>query len=144
MGAIRIANIHDFDKIIALDHIAQADQSRVACIQDAIAKGNCFIGQVDSKIIGYGVLEYSFYSYGFIAMLYIHPAYRRQGCGEILMVHMENACRTSKLFTSTNQSNKPMQALLEKLGFTLSGQIENLDPGDPELVYFKSPSLQSR
>jgi len=77
-------------------------------------------------------------------MLYVNPAYRRQGCGEMLMVHMEKACRTNKLFTSTNQSNKPMQALLEKLGFTLSGRIENLDPGDPELVYFKSPRIQSR
>jgi len=40
MVAIRIANIQDADKIIAFDHIAQADQSRVAFVQDAIAKGN--------------------------------------------------------------------------------------------------------
>ena len=30
-----------------------------------------------------------------------------------------------------------MQSLLSKLGFALSGVIENLDEGDPELVYFK-------
>lgn len=30
-----------------------------------------------------------------------------------------------------------MQQVLKKLGFVESGYIENLDEGDPELVYFK-------
>jgi hypothetical protein len=30
-----------------------------------------------------------------------------------------------------------MQNLCEKLGFARSGIIENLDVGDPEIVYFK-------
>lgn len=34
--------------------------------------------------------------------------------------------------------NKPMQSLLEDAGYRLSGYIDNLDFGDPELVYFKS------
>ncbi len=50
---------------------------------------------------------------------------------------MESISRGEKLFTSTNLSNLPMQALLAKLGYTLSGVIHNLDEGDPELVYFK-------
>jgi hypothetical protein len=37
MGAIRIAKIHEADKIIAFDHVAQADQSCVAFIQNPIA-----------------------------------------------------------------------------------------------------------
>ncbi len=53
------------------------------------------------------------------------------------MPHVEVLCQTDKLFTSTNQSNRPMQKLLEKLGYQPSGYIENLDEGDPELVYFK-------
>ena len=53
------------------------------------------------------------------------------------MKFLETRSATSKLFTSTNLSNKPMQLLLAKLGYTLSGYIENLDPDDPELVYFK-------
>ncbi len=44
-------------------------------------------------------------------------------------------CDTPKLFTSTNQSNQPMQQLLDALGYLPSGVIHNLDPGDPELVY---------
>ena len=33
--------------------------------------------------------------------------------------------------------NAPMQALVEKLGYVKSGWIENLDEGDPDIIYFK-------
>ena len=33
-----------------------------------------------------------------------------------------------------------MRALCERLGFVKSGWIDNLDPGDPEIVYFKALS----
>ena len=53
------------------------------------------------------------------------------------MRHIESICVGKKLFTSTNESNTPMQRLCEQLGFVRSGRIENLDEGDPEIVYFK-------
>ena len=46
-------------------------------------------------------------------------------------------CQTGKVFTSTNQSNLPMQRLCDRLGFIKSGYVENLDEGDPELIYVK-------
>ena len=54
------------------------------------------------------------------------------------MNHLETVCQTEKIFTSTNLSNFPMQALLAKLGYKLSGVIHNLDEDDPELVYCKA------
>ncbi len=48
------------------------------------------------------VLEYSFYGKGFLSMLDVHPARRREGIGERLLRHMETLCQTDKLFTSTN------------------------------------------
>jgi ribosomal protein S18 acetylase RimI-like enzyme len=63
---------------------------------------------------------------------------RRQNYGAALMNHMETNCLTEKIFTSTNLSNVPMQGLLAKLGYRLSGVIHNLnDDDDPELVYCK-------
>ncbi|MGQ0543366.1 MAG: GNAT family N-acetyltransferase [Blastocatellia bacterium] len=87
--------------------------------------------------MAYAVLNYKFYDNGWIEMLHVHPQFRRQGIGSALIRHLINACRTLKLFTSTNQSNFPMQRLLATLEFDRSGFIENLDEGDPELVYFK-------
>ena len=76
-------------------------------------------------------------------MLYVHPSHRRKGVGTQLIRHLEALCTTEKLFTSTNRSNAPMQALLPKLGYAPSGFVENLDEGDPELIYFKRVHPQS-
>lgn len=53
------------------------------------------------------------------------------------MQHLETVCQTEKQFTSTNLSNVPMQALLAKLDYLLSGVLHHLDEGDPELVFVK-------
>ena len=45
---------------------------------------------------------------------------------------------TSLARTTCNRSNLPAQCLFERCGFQRSGQIYNLDEGDPELVYFKA------
>jgi ribosomal protein S18 acetylase RimI-like enzyme len=67
----------------------------------------------------------------------ISPSFRGNGVGRALLRHFVGECRTDKLWTSTNQSNIPMQALLSAEGFQRSGIIENLEEGDPELIYFK-------
>lgn len=51
--------------------------------------------------------------------------------------------KTSKVFSSTNQSNKRMQQLFHNLGFVKSGVIDNLDEGDPEIIYMKQASPQA-
>ncbi len=50
---------------------------------------------------------------------------------------LEASCTTQRLFTSTNRSNAAMQAFLPKLGYIPSGVVDNLDEGDPELIFFK-------
>jgi len=91
-------------------------------------------------VAGFIILEYTFFQCGFISLLYVHRDSRRQGVGAGLMRRAERMCKTPKLFTSTNQFNHRMQPLLKKLGYVRSGIIENLDVGDPELVYFKQLS----
>ncbi len=52
------------------------------------------------------------------------------------MQALASRCKIQKLFTSTNQSNEPMQQLLVKLGYFEFGIIYDLKPDDAELVYF--------
>lgn len=139
MPVIRPAVAQDVDAICAFDHIAQTDDGgRRRFIERSIADGSCFVVIAETQVAAYGVLEYSFYEQGFIAMLYVDARWRRQRYGHMLLTHIEARCRTSKLFTSTNLSNLPMQALLAKLGYRLRGVLHNLDEHDPELVYFKA------
>ncbi len=45
-----------------------------------------------------------------------------------------------RVWTSTNESNAPMRALLGSAGFVESGRVDNLDPGDPELIFVRLPA----
>lgn len=137
MISIRLAVENDLEALCSLDHIAERENERREFIRREVLSGNCFVAETVENVIGYGVLNYTFYHNGCVDILYIHSDYRRIGAGAALLKHMEPHCRTAKLFTSTNLSNLPMQSLLSKLDYVLSGVIHNLDEGDPEIVYFK-------
>jgi ribosomal protein S18 acetylase RimI-like enzyme len=137
MVSIRPAVVADIETICAFDLIAQREDGRREFIRRSVSSGACHIAVENEEVIGYGVLNYNFYDNGCIDMLYVHSAYRRRGVGAALIECLESLCQTPKLFTSTNLSNLPMQSLLAKLGYVLSGVIHNLDEGDPEIVFFK-------
>jgi len=137
MISIRPAIESDVKVLCSLDLIAREENERREFIRREVASGTCFVAVADEEVIGYGVLNYTFYYNGCIDMLYVHSDYRRRGAGAALLRHMESLCQTPKLFTSTNLSNLRMQSLLARLEYELSGVIHNLDEGDPEIVYFK-------
>ncbi|MEX1032764.1 MAG: GNAT family N-acetyltransferase [Cellvibrionaceae bacterium] len=134
---IRDAGPGDRAAILEIDPVAQTDRDRVKFIERVLESALCLVAEDGSGILGYGVLEYTFFENGFISMVYVSDSARRKGVGTSLMKELASRCETLKLFTSTNESNSGMQGLLEKLGYARSGTIENLDPGDPELVYFQ-------
>jgi ribosomal protein S18 acetylase RimI-like enzyme len=143
---IRLALPKDLESIIRIDHLAQSDPSRLKFINRVLASKQCYVAEQGDITMGYGALEYLylFYDHGFVSMLYIDKTYRQQGCGTLMMRYFESICQTEKIFTSTNQSNKPMQALLKSIGYQPSGIIENLDEGDPELVYWKRLNIKQQ
>lgn len=134
---IRTALPPDYDAIVSIDDISQVKQNRRDFIRRTIEERSAYAAISGDSILGYGVLEYTFFESGYISILLVANMYRRNGVGSLLMRHMESICAIEKLFTSTNLSNTPMQALLNKLGYKVSGFIDNLDEGDPELIYFK-------
>jgi ribosomal protein S18 acetylase RimI-like enzyme len=134
---IREAAATDLEAIFSFDHIARLEQGRRTSIDGAVRSGSCLVAEQDAAVVGYAVLNYSFYGNGFVPFLYVAQAARRCGIGRALMQSLAGRCATEKLFTSTNDSNVPMRQLLESLGYERSGIIYNLDPGDPELVYLK-------
>jgi len=143
---IREACAADLNRLVALDVVAQRDEKRIEFIRHAVEVGQCLVCIDNDVIVGYGILDYSFYATGFVALLYVDAQHRHEGAGMHLMQALESRCETPKLFTSTNMSNQPMQSLVRKLGYQESGIIFNLDAGDPELVYCKAlrPNVPSQ
>lgn len=136
----RYAVSADISELRMLDHVAQFDSRRVQVIEKAVSDGACILAHSAGLIVGYGILDYSFFHFGFVQILYVRQSMRRRGVGAALLVKLEEICQTEKLFTSTNESNSSMQSLLQTAGFLPSGRIENIDEADTELVFFKKLS----
>jgi hypothetical protein len=68
--SIRLAVEDDIDEIFSFERIAQQSKSRQTFIRHSIVARNCYIASYE-QIVGYAVLEYSFYEMGFVSMLYI-------------------------------------------------------------------------
>lgn len=133
---VRQATDSDVAALIALDSVAEHEPQRAAQIRAWCGQGECYLAKEQDVVMGYGVLHYHFFGCGFIEMLMVGERYRRRGAGQALITALKSHCRNPKLFTSTNRSNLSMQRLLLNAGFVASGQIDNLDDGDPEQVFF--------
>ncbi|MBK4997662.1 GNAT family N-acetyltransferase [Pseudomonas sp. S37] len=137
---VRLARQADLEALFELDAIAQREDCRRQSIARAVASGQCWVAaDADdaAELLGYGVLDNSFFGQDFIPLVVVRDSARRRGIGAAILRVLQSRSLGDKLFTSTNASNLPMQALLGKLGFVGSGQVENLDDGDPELVFVK-------
>ena len=127
----------DFEGILAADPQAGAHPAREALLRRHIEGRRCWVAEDQGQVIGFLVLEYTFYEQGFVSLLVVRQSSRRRGVGRALLAHAMSICATSKLFTSTNESNMPMRSLLREARFEPSGVIHNLDEGDPELVFYR-------
>ena len=135
------ATLADYEPIRTLDLLLTGVRDRAEALREWISRGECLVARADDgAVMGFAIANCSFFAQAFIVLVIVDPAYRRRGVASALIGAVEARSPTRKLFTSTNQSNTPMQAVCESLGFVRSGIIENLDEGDPELVYFKQLS----
>ena len=134
---IRKATEADSDAIKALDTVVPLDEARAEHIDEWLECDDVLVAEIDGHIVGYGVFNHAFFRRGNVDMLMLHPDYRGQKIGEQLLRELENLCDTPKLWVTTNLSNHRMQRLLVRLGYKPAGYIHELDPGDPELIFFR-------
>ena len=130
--AYRLAEISDIERIVQIDDLRRSEQ-----ISNAVRNGDCFVAEVSAQVVGFAIMDYTFFGCGFIKLLVIAKECRRQGVGSLMIESLSIQCKTEKLFTSTNESNAPMRKLLSKTGFVPCGQIDALDEGDIELFYVR-------
>jgi len=139
MRDIRLAIAADLDAVIG---IAPAGTERREAIAEWVHAGECQVLWQDGMAAGYVVPTRSFFRSPFIEMLVVSPEHRREGIGRALVERCIGLVPPDeKLWTSTNQSNAPMRAMLPQLGFVQTGVFEHLDEGDPELIYLRWPGL---
>jgi ribosomal protein S18 acetylase RimI-like enzyme len=136
----RLATESDLESIARIDAAVGVDADRRARVTQAIAQAGCWITGRDDLPEGYLVSSRrQFFGRDFVSLVMVKASARRRGLASALFQAAETSTTTRQLFTSTNQSNRPMQALLEARGYLKAGVIDHLDVDDPEIVFVRYP-----
>jgi len=138
MMSVIEANIEHVEDLCSMDKEVVGDNSRKDMIITAIEEERCLIQRTHSGIAGFLIFTTNFFECSFISLVIVKPSERRKGVATSLLANFVSIAPTPKIFSSTNHSNLQMQKVFELAGFNRSGYIENLDDGDPEIIYFKS------
>ena len=111
----------------------------------ALQEDRCLVAIIDGQIAGFVVYKRkSLIGRDFVEFLVVDEAFRRRGVAVALLREVERVTGPGRLFISTEANNQPMLALLEKDGWTPSGQIENInDSGHVERFFCRDSAATS-
>ncbi|HTD37193.1 MAG TPA: GNAT family N-acetyltransferase [Candidatus Limnocylindrales bacterium] len=104
----------------------------------ALARGEVALAEDRGRAVGF-VWTNEFFGHSFVNVLAVDEKQRRRGYAGVLLKYAEQHRLTDRVFTSTNASNAPMHAVLAHYGWRRCGEVDDIDPGDPEIVYVKYP-----
>lgn len=139
--AVRLASADDTDIALAMDRIAATSPHRTAWLRRAFAGEHGRIARLallDGEPAGFAVVGW-FFSNPFLDLIVTDSGQQRRGVASAMLDEIERAHADQKLFVSTNLSNTVMRALLPARGYLPAGQVDHLDPGDPELFFVRLP-----
>lgn len=134
---IRPADRSDLGGLVRVDaHARDGDAGRISFIEAAVASERCLVAD-DGRPVAYVITTpRHFFGTDFVDLLQVNEERRREGIGGLLLRSAVARAHTQRVFSSTNDSNGPMRALFAHDGWSLSGRLDGLDEGDPELVFF--------
>jgi len=138
MESLVKSKLNDLDELVNIDREVMGSDSRRKYIKKAIEEERCIAIKNEFSFVGFLIFDINFFDCSFISLIIVKPNERRKGYATSLLEYFISISPTKKIFSSTNQSNKRMQEVFEANGFIQSGFVENLDEGDPEIIYFKS------
>jgi N-acetylglutamate synthase-like GNAT family acetyltransferase len=136
---VRAATTSDLESVLKIAKLASPSSERDSWLTLRVESGECLVSEGQSRVVGFVTLaRRSFFGRDFIELLAVDPDCRRKGVGGALLRRCVNEATTSAIFVSANRSNHTMLNLLRKERWQFSGELEGLDEGDPELVFYRS------
>jgi len=134
MTEVREAREEDVGDIVAIDPPRTGHRAE---IEARVREHAGLVAVQEGAIAGFLALRPGhFFGRDFVDLLLVAPRWRRHGIGRALMRAAVGNAGTSRVFVSTNESNRPMRELLRGEGWSPSGVLTGLDEGDPEHVFF--------
>jgi len=136
---VRAATTSDLESVLKIARLASTSTERDSLLTLRVESGECLVSENQSRVVGFVTLaRRSFFGRDFIELLAVDPDYRRKGVAGALLRRCVNEATTSAIFVSANRSNHAMLNLLRKERWHFSGELEGLDEGDSELVFYRS------
>lgn len=136
-GQVRRANTDDLVSLLALDQLSPVGHERPELLKTRVQSGECLVFERGGQVVGYLILRTrGFFGRDFVELLVVTSMERRTGIASSLLREALAQSSTRETFTSTNKSNAAMIALLGKHNWTFSGQLDGIDEGDPECVFY--------
>jgi len=127
----------DIDLLSAVDPLTATNAARRNHLGHLLEQGLSWAALDGDQMVGFAVVTRNFYNFPFVDLVVVAETARRHGAGSALMAHCAAAHDADRIFTSTNERNGPMRALLSNAGWLPAGVVHYLDPGDPELIFVK-------
>ncbi|KSU62747.1 hypothetical protein AS034_11610 [[Bacillus] enclensis] len=134
---IELAKKSDLLDLIHIDQAVIGNDHRAALIDKSIHDRCCLVCKIEGKSAGFLLSNNQFFEHWFISLVIVHPDCRKRGIARELFTAFEEMADGNKIFSSTNKSHSIMHHLFLSLGYEKSGFIDNLDEGDPEIIYVK-------
>ena len=97
----------------------------------------------DNSISGFLTYDTNFFDCTFLSLIIVSPTKEGGLCKLVTLIYVKSFSY-SKIFSSTNESNESMQKVFNANGFIRSGIVENLDEGDPEIIFYTKSSEHKR
>lgn len=138
MIAVRPGDAADAGFMLALDALVPGRPRNRLWYDRALTAAEAIVATVDGRFAGFAIHHRRFFERDFLSLLIVEPWCRRRGVASALVSAVQARCEGGELFTSTNRSNAVMLASLRRWGFSPTGRIDNIDPGDPELIFRKT------
>jgi hypothetical protein len=137
-GSSRRADPSDLEAVLALDRASPVGRERAALLTSRVQAGEVILFEKEDQLLGFAVVrKRSFFGRDFVELLTVTESSRRRGVGSLLLEEVVRRSSSVRIFTSTNRSNSEMIGLLERTSWQFSGQLQGIDEGDPELIFFK-------
>lgn len=135
--AMRRIGRADLGLLPRIDPRLQSNATLQAHLAELLDSGLSWTAEAGSDPVGFAIVTRRFFNYPFVDLVHVSGARRREGVGTALMTHCEQAHDADRIFTSTNESNTAMRALLAGIGWRPCGRVDALDEGDPELFFVR-------